>query len=157
MATIPHSRGWKTLARGIRGVLVGLPDQHEMFDLTQTADRLRGLSASLNPPTTSCSHCKRCKCQLFPQLHVATVDIDQAFEACESKNVGVAWVTLTEWYSRIHSCSRLLIRRGRKFCVQHAPRCYGRGWWSLSLDQLHRGLVSATTMSLICFGHLVFP
>ena len=154
MSAVPHSRGWKILARAARGVVASVAGGHELFNPSDLAHAVRGLLQPLCPSRQGM--CMGCGCVLSPGLQVVSADIDQAFEACSSSGVGQAWLQVAKQFQHQFGGDNILVRKGKKLFTKLGARSYGRGWWALTLDQIHRGLVAATACSMVIVGHLNF-
>ena len=89
-------------------------------------------------------------------MHATTMDIDQAFEACEASLVGAAWLRTEARYSAIFKQPALLVRRGKTCRTSHGRTSFGRGWYSIRLEHIHRALVASSMLSLVALGTLIF-
>eukprot|EP00971_Amphidinium_carterae_P082130 1624575-Amphidinium_carterae.1 len=100
MACFPWASGWKVVARAVRGVVRRTNVSHEMWDLSNTRQTIDGLVYNFGSPL-ACS-CVRCGIQLSTYSAV-TLDIDQAFGACDGSKLLGAWAVresnLWRWQS----------------------------------------------------------
>eukprot|EP00927_Polykrikos_kofoidii_P058377 TRINITY_DN5285_c0_g1_i1.p1 TRINITY_DN5285_c0_g1~~TRINITY_DN5285_c0_g1_i1.p1 ORF type:complete len:1325 (-),score=85.31 TRINITY_DN5285_c0_g1_i1:1897-5871(-) len=154
MAKTPHKQGWRTMARAIRGIVENSGVGFEIFDMKNAAPRILATIESLDASRVS-SCCHSCGKALRPGLHVTTLDIDQAFEACTASQVIPAWLRIAERYEAAHGSDRILVRRGRRHLTKAGKTGFGRGWWSISVEQATRALKAATHLTLVQFGDVV--
>ena len=93
MSGVPYRSGWRTVARGVRGVVRAVGNSREPFKMATAVPELRCTDAvaSLTSEPTCC--CVKCGCHRQYKITVITADIDQAFEACRVDAVQPAWVS----------------------------------------------------------------
>ena len=136
---IPHKMAWRSVARGIKAVArLGGPGC-EIFDISQLRPELDSMFHELDMPPARC--CWRCGLPLSC-VSLVTADIDQAFEACSSSAVLLAWKVLSPAYESRFSSKSFLVRRGRRELRKSAgSQSFGRGRFSFSTPVLARTFV----------------
>ena len=86
---------------------------------------------------------------------MVTMDIDQAFEACQSSTVLPAWATISAAYNRRHGGIPIQVKRGRRNILRHGTKGFSRQWWSVGSGAIVRALLAATTLTLVVLAGMV--
>ena len=86
---------------------------------------------------------------------MVAMDIDQAFEACQSSTVLPAWSTVSAIYQRMRRGIPIQVKRGRRNVLRHGTRGFSRQWWSVGSEAIVRALLAATTFTLVVLSGMV--
>ena len=86
---------------------------------------------------------------------MVAMDIDQAFEACQSSTVLPAWATISAAYNRRHGGIPIQVKRGRRNILRHGTKGFSRQWWSVGSGSIVRALLAATTLTLVVLAGMV--
>ena len=127
VSRMPHAYGWRVIGRAVRGLLEATGASHELFNISHARGRLdRLVGAIIASPSP---RRLRCGCPMDRCLAAATVDIDQAFEACSGDRVVAAWRRHVGWQRRLLVrqvlWSAVAVRRKSWHLL---PRCAGDGF-----------------------------
>ena len=156
MATVPYSKAWKVVARGLRGVVQASGVSRELFDLKLAVPEFRKMLASVDrsigPGPVVCSHCQEA---VTTDLKVVTCDIDQAFESCRNSTITPAWGVIQPFYQAKYQDNNVLVARSRKNNVKHGQKGFSRDWWGLTQGALLRSLLVTAMMTMVALGNIV--
>ena len=160
MSCIPNARGWKTMARAIRGTVADTGLGKEVFACRDVVPRLREKVEALRYEVPAKAWkgdwtCPCCCSPTAPGLKMGTMDIDQAFEACQSSTVLPAWATISAAYNRKHCGIPIQVKRGRRNILRHGTKGFSRQWWSVGSVAIVRALLAATTLTLVVLAGMV--
>ena len=160
MSCIPNARGWKTVARAIRGTVAETGLGKEVFALRDIVTKLREKVGALQRAVpaeawTGGAVCRCCGKPLAPGLKMVAMDIDQAFEACRSSTVLPALSTVSAVYQQMHRGIPIQVKRGRRNVLRHGTRGFSRQWWSVGSEAIVRALLAATTFTLVVLSGMV--
>ena len=101
----PNASAWRTIARGVRGLIEAEKMSFEVMGLNQVRPRLEQTVRNLHPPRACCARCAK----EMQGITVVIQDVDQAYEAAQCTEVAGAWATLAQEATRRKGSSSILV------------------------------------------------
>ncbi|MFM7988000.1 MAG: hypothetical protein ACKPKO_52670, partial [Candidatus Fonsibacter sp.] len=151
-AGLPWKNGWRSVGKGLQGMLMLAANTWDVWDLQEATEALRAAMSMLGQGGLCC---RKCRCSK-KRLVVKTYDASQAFEALDPRDsLRGLWQTLHD-VKETYGTTYISVARSKKLQFKPGRRRFSGGETIFSDLELRRALFASLSLCGVSFGDKVY-